>query len=266
MQMRLYSGESVQHRFFVEVDMRTQENQANEILFWTICIELWVVCFWLLGCAQPGTLKRMAQDSNQPPPRLSTPTLQKVTLTIPPLALQPTRVADFIPTLEPVVGLGPGTEWMTYVEPNFGFSFRYPNNWHIDAPKKRRAAVKRISIIVQNYKDVVTKGDKTIEQLKIDLDVLPLPRSIPDLRAWSAQMRDPKLIGAQAKFSISPLEKIEIDSVPAVRWIQTGDMIPQGSITVGAIKDERLYVMTAYPATSRYIAVFDQIVSSLVFP
>lgn len=79
-------------------------------------------------------------------------------------------------------------------------------------------------------------------------------------------MRDPKLIGAQTKFSMSPAEKIEIDGVPAVRWNQTGDMIPQGSITVGVIKEGRLYVMTAYPATSRYIAVFDQIVSSLEFP
>lgn len=170
------------------------------------------------------------------------------------------------PTFESVVAVAPSGEWATYTDPNFGFSFQYPSNWYVEAPKKSKQVVKRVSIIVRNYEEVATKGDKTIEQLKIDIDVDPLPDSIPNLEAWTAQIRDPNIRGSESSSSMTPVENIEIDGIPAVRWRQTAQMIPQGSITVGVVKDSRIYVIWCYPTTSKYISTFDQLISGFRLP
>jgi|GEM_PF-5497303 hypothetical protein len=219
------------------------------------------------GPPPPGT---PTGEMPTPLPTLSKDQLHKApTAEYPPdvPTLEPTQdIGAVAATLEPVVANAPSDKWVTYTDPNFGFSFQYPSNWYVEAPEKSKNEIKRVSIVVRNYVEGARKGDKTTEQLKIDIDVDPLPDSTPNLETWAAQLRDPKTIGPESNFTLNPVENIQIDGMPAVRWTETAEMIPQGSIIVGVIKEGRIYVLTGYPATSKYLATFDQILSSLRLP
>jgi hypothetical protein len=241
--------------------------------------------------AQTGTVPQVAQatatvdfEEGPPPPGTPTgelptplPTLSKDQLHNAPTAeyppdvptLEPIPDIDAVaPTFAPIIGLPPSDEWITYTNKEFGFSFEYPSNWIIEATvKSKNSVIPGYGLIVRNYEDLPTKEDKTIEQLKIDIGAgRTLPDSIPDLTAWAVQHLDSKVIGSESIFSATPIENLVIDGVPAVRWTQTAEMIPQGNVIVGLVKDNKLYVFSAYPATSKYISTFDRIVSSFQVP
>lgn len=218
------------------------------------------------GPPPPGT------PTGEPPPRLPTPDRTRLmrapTGVVPPdvPTLEPTKEIDsVVPTFAPLNAVAPSGEWITYKDLNLGFSFDYPKNWHVDGPEKMNKG-NRVSITVRNYDDVMTKEDKTVDQLKIDIEALDLPDSMSTLDDWVTKYRDPNIVGLESSVSLTPIEMLEVNGVPAVRWIQTAEMIPQGNIIVGFVKDNKLYVISGYPATSNYISTFDRLISSFRLP
>lgn len=211
-----------------------------------------------------GELQTRLPASNQKKPG------KESTSVLPPGVSFVTPTREFyavVPTFAPIVGLPPSNEWTTYTNKEFGFSFEHPSNWFIEATEKSPQSVsKGYGLIVRNYRDYPTKEDKTIEQLKIDIEVMPLPDSTNNLSEWVRHRFDPKVIDNDASFSATPVEHFKIDGIPAVRWIEKAQMIPQGAVIIGMIKDQRLYFFWAYPATSKYVSTLDQIVSSLRLP
>lgn len=180
--------------------------------------------------------------------------------------LEPTKEIDsVVPTFAPLNVVVPSEEWITYEDLILGFSFEYPKNWHIDGPERMKKG-NRVSITVRNYDDVMTKEDKTADQLKIDITALDLPDSISSLDDWVAKYRDPNIVGLDSSVSLTPVENVEINGVPAVRWTQTAEMIPQGNLVVGFVKDKKLYVISGYPATSKYVSAFDRLIYSFRLP
>jgi len=238
--------------------------------------------------AQTGTVSQIAIatatiDFEQGPPPPGTPTgelptrlstlsreqLDKLpTAVVPPdvPTLEPTKDIDSVaPTLAPINAVAPSDKWVTYNDPNLGFSFEYPQNWHIDGPERMNKG-NQVSITVRNYDDVMTKAGKTVDQLKIDIDARDLPDSMSNLDDWVSKYRDPNIAGSESSFSLTPIESLEVNGVPGVRWMQTAEMIPQGNIIVGFVKGKKLYVLSAYPAASKYVSAFDRIIASFQFP
>ncbi len=218
------------------------------------------------GPPPPGT------PTGELPTRLPTLSREQLdelpTAVVPPdvPTLEPTKDIDSVaPTLAPIIGLAPGEEWVTYKDSSLGFSFEYPQNWHIDGPEKMNKG-SRVSITVRNYDDVMTKADKTVDQLKIDIEARDLPDSMSNLDDWVSKYRDPNIAGLESSFSLTPIKNLEVNGVPGVRWVQTAEMIPQGNVIVGFVKGKKLYVLSAYPATSKYVSTFDRIIASFQFP
>lgn len=218
------------------------------------------------GPPPPGT------PTGEPPPRLPIPDrtqLMRAPTGVVPAdvpTLEPIEEIDSVPpTFAPLNAVAPSDKWVTYEDSNLGFSFEYPQNWVLDGPERMKKG-NRVSITVRNYDDVMTKGDKTVEQLKIDISVLDLPEPMSNLNDWVTKYRDPNVAGLDAAVSLTPIENMNINGVPAVRWIQTAPMIPQGNIIVGFVKDKKLGVVSAYPATSKYVSALDRIISSFQLP
>lgn len=166
----------------------------------------------------------------------------------------------------PVNAVPPSGEYKTYTDPVLGFSFEYPDNWHLlQSPSSELRNGKGFVITIQNYDIVDQKGDKTSEQLKIEFAVTAQDQ-FSSLEEWIDSSRKSIQAASDPGYSLTSIERMEIAGVPAVRWTLTAPMSPQGAVVVGFRKDERTYILWTYPATSKYIASLDEIVSSIKFP
>jgi hypothetical protein len=222
-------------------------------------------------------------DPTNPPPTPGTLPPKRATFDISQLGKLPTRalapgetppstdprnpnvtyVAPTIPSVNPVT---PSDTWITYTDPNFGFSFQYPSNWHIDAPMKPLSPSLGggIGITIQNYDEVIQKGDKTPDQLKIEIGISPVPAQYTTLDDWVAQEK--QATASEPDISYSSVEHLLVDNTSAIRWTVRAPMMPQGQIRVAFQKGQRLYTIDTYPATSKQLSALDRIVSSFQIP
>ncbi len=193
---------------------------------------------------------------NATPAPTSTSAIQHV-----PPTRTPTPVLAAMPTLDPVT---PDTDWKTYTDPDFHFSFQYPSNWQVETPKGPRSpnAPEGMDITIRNYTEVETKGDKTTDQLKIEVSLSPMPSTT--LEDWFAEQKGQAVSGSGITYM--PEEHIIVNGVPAIRWMVKAPMVPQGNQLVALNKGIWHYQLSAYPATSKYISVFDRVVNSLEIP
>jgi hypothetical protein len=177
------------------------------------------------------------------------------------------KVTYVAPTIAPLIILTPSTEWTTYRDPNLGFSFQYPSNWHIDAPAgltPSEVAAKGTYIIIENYVvNGLTKGGVPEDALKIDIAITPEFAQYGNLDIWysdflkNSQDPDHPIPASQ----LPSVKHLVINNVPAIRW--TG---PLEGTHAALGKGKWLYVITAYPTNSRYLSTFDQIISTIQIP
>lgn len=173
----------------------------------------------------------------------------------------PTIVLDLskIPTLPRPNPVTPAPEWATYRSPQYGFSFQYPANWYVEEGA------------ITNYdsRNLETKGLPTPDELRILFGRREELTKYGTLDNWVAQQKqqyDSAIFNGVPEFSYSSVEHLTLNNVPAIRWTVKGYMTPEGIIQVALANGGWLFFFDAYPATSKYIPVFDRIVASFRIP
>lgn len=167
------------------------------------------------------------------------------------------------PTLAPLNVKTPSTAWKTYTDTKIGFSFGYPQNWNLYPPSADKAAQapEGTDVILQNFDDVETRGAASSEQLKVELVVRVIPDST-SLTEWVAKQQQ---ISAEEEISYSTPVEIQVDNVPGIRWLLTSPYSAEPIEQVVVQKGSWRYSITAYPASSSQLEVFDKIINTLKF-
>lgn len=180
--------------------------------------------------------------------------------------LEPTVEVDSVaPTLPPLNIVTPASETRTYTDPVLGFSVEYPSNFSVEEPilpESRGTGASHVTF--RNFDNVIQKGLISPDQLRIDISITTLDR-FSNLEEWTAVNRDTSTDPPDSGISQTPIEYLKVAGVPAVRWTTTAPTIPEGSTVVGLMKDGRIIMINGFPATSKYLDVFEQFVASFKF-
>lgn len=177
-------------------------------------------------------------------------------MTATPIAATPT-ISD-----APLNAVTPASNLVLYRDAGLGFTFQYPANWKIEAStaSPAQAAAHGTSVRIRNYNDVVRKGGFTPDQLGIDIVVFPELAQYGTLDNWVAKR--PLYQDA----SYGPQKEIKVGGIRALSWTVTGPTAPDGVALIALAQGQWIYLLSAYPATSKHLGTFNQIVSSLHIP
>lgn len=183
--------------------------------------------------------------------------------------LEPITDIDAVaPTLAPVLAVAPSEEWLTYTDPNLGFSFSYPSNWYVTAPDSLSpdyVSKKGVAVAIKGYiVEGDTKGGVPQNTIKIDLHAVPEFGEYQTIDSWFSDYQKRELGSADddPTYSISEPEYMAVESARLVKWTQQGAGEPAGGLYAATGKDRWLYFFSTYPATSDYAPLFSKIIET----
>jgi hypothetical protein len=170
--------------------------------------------------------------------------------------------ADTLPTDQPLSPVTPAAGWALYRDPVLGFSLEYPTNWRVEGadPPQSPTDPQGTSVRIRNYNDAVRKDGFIPDQLSIDIVVLPELAQYGTLDNWVVQ----RPLYQDAVYG--PRKEITVSNLRALSWDVTGPTAPDGVILIALAPGKWIYLISAYPATSKHLATFDTVISSLRIP
>lgn len=177
-------------------------------------------------------------------------------------SVAPTQAPFFLPTDQPLNPVTPAPNAVLYRDPVLGFTLQYPANWQVDAepPPQSPASAQITGVRIRNYNNVVRKGGFSPDQLTIDIIARSELPQYGTLDNWVAK----RPLYQDATYG--PRKEIKVANVRALSWNVTGPTAPEGDILVALAQGKWVYLISAYPATSKHLATFNQVVSSLRIP
>ncbi len=107
---------------------------------------------------------------------------------------------------------------------------------------------------------MVRKGGFSPDQLTIDIVVFPELTQYGTLDNWVAQ----RPLYQDAAYG--PRKEKKFANTRALSWNVVGPTAPEGAILIALARGKWIYLISAYPATSKHLATFDAVVSSLRIP
>jgi hypothetical protein len=135
------------------------------------------------------------------------------------------------------------TDWLTYVDPTYGYSFEYPNTWFI-SPDSGIAGYSAVT----SYNPRTAKGigDIPEDELKVEFNVSENPNSL-SLEDWIGRNR------AKAEDGVTVVTEFStaVDNVGGIG--RTVSLESFGGVTVREYyfdKGGYVYVITTFPANS----------------
>lgn len=169
------------------------------------------------------------------------------------------------PTLPPSDASTPVSEWITFREPRFGFSFQYPANWRTELPTGTPSASSgdRAWVVIRNMS----------EGRRVSLADIQITISVgPDLCGYTSLDDYLSKEGIFLHSSISRVEHLTISGWPAIRrtfihqapWMQIEGLSVNGATEVLIGKGAWLYRISIIPLGSTQMPAFDRLLSSLL--
>ncbi len=180
---------------------------------------------------------------------------------------EPTPTDGPLPTFPPTDPRTPAADWSTYRDPDFGISFDYPSNWHLDLPPRcqDQSACFETTIDIRNYNlsPFVIKGNRTPEMLGIRILTT---QDLARCRSLDNWFQEQLLWAKQSGARIGEPKRFAIDGIQAIRYKVVD--APGGPDTDNVVlgKGDRLYHLWATPVNSLYISTFDRLVDSFRVP
>ncbi len=171
-----------------------------------------------------------------------------------------------IPTQPPWNIVTPSATWTTYRDPNFGFSFQYPANWHLDAPLGPRLPPlpEGLSLVIRNFDTGLRKGPAPADAIAIQIDLLAELVPVGTVDKWLAQEK--QKVAAYPEVSYSAEERLTVNNLTALRYTITSPSAPQGRLQVAMGNGRWIYLITTDSPKSPNIATFNQVVASFQAP
>lgn len=161
----------------------------------------------------------------------------------------------------------PVSEWITFREPRFGFSFQYPANWRTDLPTGTPSAAlgDRAWVVIRNMS----------EGRRVSLNDIQITISVgPDLCGYASLDDYLSREGMFLHSSVSAVEHLTVSGWPAIRrtfihqapWMQIEGLSVNGNIEVLVGKGAWLYRISVIPLGTTQMPAFDRLLSSLQLP
>lgn len=171
------------------------------------------------------------------------------------------------PTLPPSDASTPVSEWITFREPRFGFSFQYPANWQTEP------LIGTPSAALSDHASVVIRN--TSEGRRVSLDDIQITISVgPDLCGYASLDDYLSREGIFLHSSVSAVEHLTVSGLPAIRltfiqdapWMQIEGLSVNGNIEILIGKGAWLYRISVFPLETTQMPAFDRLLSSLQLP
>ncbi len=154
-----------------------------------------------------------------------------------------------------------------YVDENFGFSFRYPSNWILQAPGKMDVDLSRgYSVELVNYDAsqlVIRKGSNAfpLNEVKIGLSISLYSGKLDaeSVQEWLHTRYHPK-----TEFTF--VEEDEREGLTEYKWIAEGGILPKSVAVSVVVKDGKAYLFNYIPADTDYKQTAEEVARSLTLP